>query len=594
MDIFSVGSFAPFYFPRPIYRIFLAVALLLSFLKLACGQEIGAYKTIRSGDFSQTSLWVVWNGTNWLPATQKPGKDQDIYIDQTHRLTLLGSEAVKSVFIHAGAGAAQKLTLNGHNLDVYGSLAAFTGAAPGLPRGALNSQNWIGNSLSSSLTFKGTSRVIVEKSSWSALTTQSRFSVIFDPGPGQVLTLMAPIKALSFSVRSGTLDQKIDRTISPNACFTLSFNTENAIFGAGSFGDFTVEAGATFRSECNANLINRSANAFGSALLFELKREGRLVLQGTSPTIEAAEFRLDGTIIFDPIQGPGTFLTSTYPNSSAPSELRHLELHGPQPLQLPSSLSMTGDLLQFDLGTLRLADTHLSLTGEDDQVLRGSTLELGSFTVDKLGGTVHFQQNLSLERQFTLRQGRLDFHGNDLQLNRSHLGGYSYSKGSWKNLGLLSYFALPPLLNGQNATFPFEDIENGGIRSLQLLGSSSGGTLTLQFIEKKGANHDANFLDRDGTPILYQLHSYFRLAISPPGQEELALRISAAGLLVEDAEDLRVVGTGEPASGSHVPGQYIDQNRWGQRKVRIEELQSGNFTLGSFREGTVLPLPRKK
>jgi hypothetical protein len=217
-------------------------------------------------------------------------------------------------------------------------------------------------------------------------------------------------------------------------------------------------------------------------------------------------------------------------------------------------------------------------------------LELGSFTVDKLGGTVHFQQNLSLERQFTLRQGRLDFHGNDLQLNRSHLGGYSYSKGSWKNLGLLSYFALPPLLNGQNATFPFEDIENGGIRSLQLLGSSSGGTLTLQFIERKGANHDANFLDRDGTPILYQLHSYFRLAISPPGQEELALRISAAGLLVEDAEDLRVVGTGEPASGSHVPGLYIDQNRWGQRKVRIEELQNGNFTLGSFREGTVLPL----
>ena len=594
MDIFSVGSFAPFYFPRPIYRIFLAVALLLSFLKLACGQEIGAYKTIRSGDFSQTSLWAVWNGTNWLPATQKPGKDQDIYIDQTHRLTLLGSEAVKSVFIHAGAGAGQKLTLNGHNLDVYGSLAAFTGAAPGLPRGALNSQNWIGNSLSSSLTFKGTSRVIVEKSSWSALTTQSRFSVIFDPGPGQVLTLMAPLKALSFSVRSGTLDQKIDQTISPNACFTLSFNTENAVFGAGSFGDFTVEPGATFRSECNANLINRSSNAFGSALLFELQREGRLVLQGTSPTIEAAEFRLDGTIIFETIQGPGTFLTSTYPNSSAPRELRHLELHGPQPLQLPSSLSMTGDLLQFDLGTFRLADTNLSLTGEDDQVLRGSTLELGSLTIDKLGGTAHFQLDLALEQQFTLRQGRLDFHGNDLQLNRSHLGGYSYSKGSWKNLGLLSYFALPPLLNGQNATFPFEDIENGGIRSLQLLGSSSGGTLTLQFIERKGANHDANFLDRDGTPILYQLLSYFRLAISPPGQEELALRISAAGLLVEDAEDLRVVGTGEPASGSHVPGQYIDQNRWGQRKVRIEELQSGNFTLGSFREGTVLPLPRKK
>lgn len=594
MDIFSGRSLAPFYFPRPIYRIFLAVALLHSFLEFACGQEIGAYKTIQSGDFSQTSLWAVWNGTTWLPATQKPGKDQDIYIDQTHRLTLLASEAVRSVFIHAGAGAGQKLNLNGHNLDVYGILAAFTGAAPGLPRGALNSQNWIGNSLSSSLTFKGPSRVIVEKGSWSALTTQSRFAVIFDPGPGQTLTLMAPMKALSFRIRSGTIDQKIDRTISPNSCFTLSFNTENAVYGAGPFGDFTVEAGATFRSECNANLINRSANAFSAGRLFEVQQEGRLVLQGISPTIEAAQFRLDGTVVFDPTQGPVTFLTSTYPNSSIPRELRHLELRGQQPLQLPSSLSLTGDLLQFGSGTFRLTDTHLSLVGEEDQVLRGSTFELGSLTVDKLGGTAHFQQNLILERQFTLSRGSLDFHGNDLHLNRSRLGGYSYSTGSWKNLGLLTYFALPPLLNGQNASFPFQDLENGGIRSLQLLGPSSGGTLTLQFMERKGANHDANFLDWDGTPILYQLYSYFRLAISPPGHEELTLRISAAGLLVEDTEDLRVVGTGEPASGSHVPGLYLEQIRWGRRKIRSEELQNGNFTLGSFREGTVLPLPQKK
>ena len=595
MDIFSGSYLAPFYFPRRIYSIFLAVSLLPSFLEPAWGQEIGAYKTMRSGDFSETFIWTVWNGTAWLPASQKPGKEQDIYIDQTHRLTLLTSEAVKSVFIHAGAGAGQKLNLNGQNLDVYGNLAAFTGAAPGLPRGALNSQNWIGNSPSSSLTFKGSSRVIVEKGSWSALTTQSRFAVIFDPGPGQTLTLMAPMKALSFRVRSGTLDQKIDRTGSPHSCFTLSFNTESTVYGAGPFGDFIVEAGATFRSECNTNLINRSANGFGSALLFELQREGRIELQGTSPTIEAAQFRLEGTVVVENAQGPTTFLASTYPNSGAPNELRHLELHGEQHLQLPSSLSLKGDLLQFGSGTFRLADTHLTLRGEESQSLRGSNFVLGSLTVNKLGGTVHFQQDLVLERQFTLLKGSLDFHGNTLQLNRSLQGGYHYSTGSWKNLGLLSYVGLPPLLDFQNATFPFEDVENGGIRSLQLIGPSSGGTLDLRFIEQKGANHDANFLDRDGTPILYQLHSHFQIAMSQAaGLEELELRISAAGLLVEETEDLRIVGTGEPASGSPIPGLELEQIRWGRRKVRIEELQNGNFTLGSFREGSVLPLPQKK
>jgi hypothetical protein len=596
MDIFC-SPLAPFglYFQRTIYRIFLAVAPLLSFLEPACGQEIGAYKTLQSGDFSQASLWAIWDGTTWLPTTQKPGKDQDIYIDQAHSIRLIDNEAVKSVFINASAGAGQKLNLNGNNLDVYGTLAAFTGAAPGLPRGALNSQNWIGNSLSSSLTFKGSSRVIVEKGSWSALTTQSRFAVIFDPGPGQVLTLMAPIKALSFRIRSGILDQRIDRTTSPANCFTLSFNTENSVFGTGPFGEFTVESGATFSSECNANLVNRSANGLGSALLFELQREGFLVLQGARPTIEAAQFRLDGTVIFEGVQGPITFLTSTYPNSSQPRELRHLELNGVQQLRLPETLFLKGDLLQVGSGTFQGTDTHLSLIGEEDQLLRGSTLSLGSLTVDKPDSTVQVEHDLIIERHFTLAQGILDFQGNNLLLNKSGLGDYRYSKGSWRNLGLLSYLVLPPFLDAHNATFPFEDLENGGLRSLQLIGSSSGGDLHLQFVEEKGANHDANFPDLDGTPILYQLHSYFRFALSAAsGQQELELRISAAGLLVEQEEDLRLVGTGEAAPGTHLPGLELEQVRWGRRKISFTELQQGNFTLGSFREGSVLPLSRKR
>jgi hypothetical protein len=595
MDIFSWSSFAPSRFHQRIYRIFLAVAPLLSVLEPACGQEIGAFKTVQSGDFSQISVWAVWNGSAWLSATQKPDLAQDIYVDQTHTLRLLGNEAVKSIFIHAGVGAGQKLNLNGFNLDVYGTLAAFTGAAPGTPRGALNSQNWIGNSPSSSLTFKGSSRVLVEKSSWSGLTTQSRFAVIFDPGPGEILTLMAPIKALSFRVRSGMLDQKIDRSISPIACFTLSFNTENGVFGAGPFGDFTVESGATFRSECNANLINRSANALGSGRLFEVQREGNLVLQGTSPTIEAAQFRLDGTITFEGTQSPISFLTSTYPNSSPPRELRHLALHGPQPLQLPEALFLTGDLLQQGLGTFRGTDTHLSLVGAEDQLLRGSPMNLSALTVDKAGGTVHVAQNLVVARQFTLTQGSLDFHGNTLQLNTSGLGGYRYAKGTWRNLALLSYFGLPPLLDASNATFPFEDLKNGGLRSLQLLGPSAGGSLDIQFVEHAGANHDANFLDRDGTPILYQLHSYFWVALSPAsGNQAIELRIATAGLLVEAAEDLRVVGTGEAAPGSHLPGLEQEQIRWGRRSISFAAPQQGKFTLGSFREGTVLPLPSKQ
>ena len=592
MDIFyKCQTSSEPHFQRTIYSIFLAVVSLLLFLNPCYGQEIGAYKTRASGDFNQTSIWEVWDGTAWLPATQKPGKEQDIYIDQTHSLRLLDNEAVKSVFIHAGAGAGQKLNLNSNNLDVYGALAAFTGAAPGQPRGALNSQNWIGNSPSSSLTFRGASRVIVEKNSWSALTTQSRFAVIFAPEPEQVLTLMAPIKALSFRIRSGTLDQKIDRTSSPLACFTLSFNTENSVFGAGPFGDFTVEPGATFRSECNANLINRSASGMRPALLFELQPEGHLVLQGTRPTIEAAQFRMNGTVIFEGSQGPISFLSSTYPNSSHPNELRHLELHGTHQLQLPEALSLKGDLLQQGTGTFQGTDTHLSLTGEEDQLLIGSNLNLQSLTMDKSSGTVHFQQDLNVEQQFTLTNGALDFHGNTLQLNKSGLGGYQYGKGSWRNLALLSYYGLPPLLDEHNATFPFEDLANGGQRWVQLLGSPpAAGELSIEFEEEEGANHDANFQDVDGTTILYQLNSHFKILVEPMlGEGELELRMAADSLLIEQVEDLRLVKRGQAGPG--IPLQGVAENfPWARRRINWADLPGHEWTIGSFREATVLPI----
>ncbi|MBM3427005.1 MAG: T9SS C-terminal target domain-containing protein, partial [Bacteroidetes bacterium] len=266
------------------------------------GQEIGAYKTRVSGDFNLPATWEVWNGSNWVNATQKPGSTTDIYVDRGHTLRLLGAESVKSLYLHAGAGAGQKLNLNNFNLDVYGVLAAFSGSAPGQPRGAWNSQNWIGNSPNSTLTFKGQSRVIVDKASWSAQTTQSRFGVIFDPDPGQELTLEAPFKALSFQVRSGTLYQKNEDPSRSSPCHTLSFNTENSIYGPGPFGTFTVEGGATFRSACSSQILQRTGAS--PALRFDLQKEATLLLEGQAPVIEAANFLLDGTLIFRGIGEP--------------------------------------------------------------------------------------------------------------------------------------------------------------------------------------------------------------------------------------------------------------------------------------------------
>ena len=593
MDIFPhQPPHSRIHFQRTIYRLFLAVVSLLSFLIPGLGQEIGAYKTRASGDFNLASTWQVWNGSTWVSASQKPGSTSDIYIDQGHTLRLIGPESVKSLYLHAGTGAGQKLNLNNFNLDVYGVLAAFSGPAPGQPRGTWNSQNWIGNSPNSTLTFKGASRVIVDKASWSAQSTQSRFGVIFDPDPGQELTLQAPFKALSFRVRSGTLYQKNDGSSSSSPCYTLSFNTENSIYGSGPFGTFTVEAGATFRSVCNSLLIHRGGST--PAFLVEVQREATMLLEGQDPKMESANFSLEGTLIFRGTQGSMNFLGSSFSASAKPSQVRHLVVDGNADLILPANLVLQGHLLQMGQGGFQIAPTQLTLTGDEDQFLNTQTLLLGSLILQKPDGKVSLGADLSIYRSLTMMEGILDFQGHDLALNTSSLGTFNYQAGSWHKLGRFSYFGLPNILTPTSGTFPFEDLGNGGFRGLQILGPTpAGGNLSIDFIEQRGANHDANFQDVDGTEILYQLYSHFKVSANPNlGQEELELRISADNLLLDQVGDLRVVSRGKSAPGLPMPG-VLAGYPWAKRKLKWSELFDTEFTIGSYREATVLPLRKQ-
>jgi hypothetical protein len=108
-------------------------------------------------------------------------------------------------------------------------------------------------------------------------------------------------------------------------------------------------------------------------------------------------------------------------------------------------------------------------------------------------------------------------------------------------------------------------------------------------LEYKGANHDPNFNDTDGTPILYQLYSHFQFSGLTPSTQSVELRLSAADLIVDNVDDLRVVGTGQPAPGSHLPGSDASL-LWARRTLSWNELSGVNFTIGSYRELTILPV----
>lgn len=576
------------FFDCRIYSIFLAVGVALFHTTSVQSQEIGAYKTISSGDFGNPLIWAIWNGSSWNPATVKPGSSNDIYIDRNHILRLTGDEQVNTLFINAENLAGQKLNLNGFNLDIFGMMRAFSGVAPGAPSNAWNSQNWIGNSFQSTITFKGTSRKILEKSSWSAQTTQSRFGVIFDPGTGVELILEAPLKALFFRIKTGILFQKSDSSSLPVSCYSLSFNNETN-YGSGPFGDFTIESGATFLSECNSGILNRSTHGSVSALNFILQNGATLILEGSAPRIESANFQLNGTVIFRGSNGPKNFLSSSYPDAGTPNSFKTIELNSGQNLSLPSQLVLSGDLIKTGSGNFLSSATHLTLIGTDNQEVRGFPLVIQDLTVNKSGGIFYTGKALTVVRTLRLEQGRMDLQGHNLSINTSLGGGFIYSGGSWRNVGLFQVFGLPTTLNSENSTFPYEDIKNGGIRKIQLLGTCPGGAISIRFVEYPGADHDPRFNDSDGTPILYQLLSFFQISGLNSGTNDIELRISAAGLVVDKVDDLRIVKPGQASAGVHLPG--LDALMlWARRKLTWNELSDSKFTIGSYRVLSPLPV----
>jgi hypothetical protein len=587
MLAFCFKAIARKIFSCRIYRLFLSVVMACLILHSSFSQEINAYKSIASGNFSNALIWNIWDGTSWIPAAVKPDQTNDVYIDQTHLVTLTGNEVVKSIFINAETSAGQKLNINGFQLEIYGSLNAFSGAAPGIASGTWNSQNWIGNSLTSRIIFRGNSRTIINLGSWSGFSTNSRYSVIFDPGDGVELTIEEAFKSLSFTIRSGTVIQKLDLTVIPADCPTFSFNNETTVYGAGPFGEFIIESGATLISDCNSDILFRSGSI--SALNFDLQNGGTLILEGDAPRIEAANFQINGKVIYRGGTTSKTYLSSSYVDAATPSSVRNLELQSSQSLTLPSNLTLLGDMEQSGTGNFIATGTTLTLLGGSDQEIIGFPLVVRDLVLNKSGGVFYPKGNLTVQRNLTLTQGSIDLEGNNLLINTGLSGSLSYTGGTWRNLGQFTYFGIPTNLNGTNSTFPFEDTQNGGIRKVQLLGTSAGGNLTINFTEYEGAEYNSDFDDNDGIEILYRLFSYFNFTGLNPSSNLLELRISADDLIVDNVDDLRIVGTGYAAPGNHLSG--LDPvELWARRELTFDELAGVNFTVGSYRTLSILPV----
>ncbi|GGZ19687.1 hypothetical protein GCM10007049_10230 [Echinicola pacifica] len=570
-----------------IYKIIFVILSPILILSLAHAQQPGTYRSLTSGDFNSAAIWETFDGSLWSPATVKPGPSNDVFIEFGHTVDLQSDEAVKSLYLNAQLNTLKKLGINGYNLSLYGSLNAYEGSAPGSPVGAWNTIDWIGNSESSRITFRGSSRIAIPSGAWSAFTTRSNFALVFEPDPGAVLSVQASVKASSITIKSGTV---IQEGIPGVSCASFSFtnNPPTTI----PYGILTIENGATLRSYCSDKITYRSEYSSIPAASLLLQEGAKLELHANTSSIDAVDIQLLGEVIFASNAGNQSFITSSMAGTMPPRVYHDIRFTNTANKILPGSLELTGDMIRSSGGEIIDNSSQVSFTGLYSQEVSGFELDISSVIIDKPTGLLSFDENVSSKGDFQMLAGELDFRDHRLAINTASLGIYNYQSGSWANLSGLDYRGIPGNLLPQNASFPFVDRYEEGLRMLQILGShaSAGEQLTIDYHQLPGVDHDANFYDLDGTLILYQLNSYFTISSPSIDPSGLMMRISAHELIVDDEADLRIVGDHIPATGSHQVGELSAGNPWARRSVRMDELNGKNFTIGSERVASILPL----
>jgi hypothetical protein len=579
-----------------IYVNYIVFSVLTSFIIQKADAQIpletGDFKTIASGDFENASVWEVWDGLNWVSAAfgVKPNRNNNIFLDQGHEIRLNGIEEAKNVYLFSAATPGRLLNLQSFELHIYGALRAMREVSGEFELNNVTNAtiDWIYPE-SGKIVFKGTSRMVVDRPSWSANTTNSKFTVVFDPNPGETLIVNSAFKANAFIIQTGTVIQTVNSMGVP-ACSTFSFNIQAMFNGTGPYGDLIIEPGATLISECFfplAQIIRRSETI--PANLFHLKPGANFVLLGNDPVMDAANFLFEGNVYYRSNTGNQRLVRSSMAASENPKTYHNILFENAANKLLPDSVFLRGDFVRLTGGNILEAPTYLRFEGAGIQQVVNWPMDLQQIAVDKPSGKVVLSSDLRAKSNFFMKQGQLDFNGFDLYVNTSGGGSLNFSGGNWLNLHQLHYNQIPTTLNTGNATFPFEDAYNGGIRKIRLLGNSPGGNLSVRFMEIPEANWDPMFNDSDGTPILYQLNSYFEFSGLLPSTDDIELRISAENLIVDNVDDIRIVSNGLAAPGIHLPGSDPD-TLWARRDLQFWQLDGVTLTIGSYRELSILPV----
>jgi hypothetical protein len=418
--------------------------------------EVGDYRTIGSGDYNNPAVWQRWDGSAWVASSTKPNQSNNIFIDQGHEVRLTANEEANHVYLFSAATPGRKLNLQSFELRVYGALRAMETISGEFYLNNVTSllTDWIYPE-TGRVVFKGSSRTVVERGSWSASNINSRYTVVFDPEPGATLTVNAGFKANAFIIQSGTVLQKVNTAGTP-ICSTFSYNNQTIFNGMGPYGNFIIEPGATLISECSAPLeqiIRRSAAVPGA--LLHVKPGGNLVFLGNEPTLDVADFRMEGNVYYHSNSGTQRLVRRVLTTAVKPNQYHNLLFENNALKQLPDSVFVAGDIALLNGGSIAESPTYLRLNGDGMQQIINWNLNVAQVEVNKPTGSVLAFEDISIKRNLIMRDGQVDFNGFDLFVNTSGTGGLLYEGGQWLNLHQisLSKYAHNPYRNQRYFSF---------------------------------------------------------------------------------------------------------------------------------------------
>ncbi|EPR67162.1 hypothetical protein [Cyclobacterium qasimii] len=587
---------------------FLSTGLFAALFLLACYPSFAAipldntcYRTSLLdngiGDWDDPATWDWYNGTTWVPAIDYPNRDARVFIGRRNEVRLTKNEEVNALYLFAetigGVDPGPKLNLQTNELWVFGQLHSISEDDEGFIFYNVTSgiTDWIYPE-TGVIVFKGESRTVVDRNSWSANNSSSRFGVIFDADPSETLVVNAAFKANSFIIRSGTVLQTVNEEQSPSYTSTFSFNT-HADFGSLDYGEFRIMSGAKLISEGSKafdQIIRRTISKPASS--FILEEGANLLLLGEAPVIDAVNVQLDGNVTYAGEGVDQEFLESSLTTPDTEFIYNHLSFTGVAEKVLPAELKVSGDMTFLDGGNVNGVATRFIPVGEKDQQIDIPSFSLNEFEMEKATGMLSLQNDLSILNTFDQIAGAIDFLGNSLLLDFGSSGAYNYSSGDWLNLDELVYQNLPTVLDEGNALFPFFDSEFGFQRHLLLEGTlaGSGNSLGIRHVENPGVTYDPGFNDTDGSRVVYQLNSYFAITGTAGAAQEVNIWVLSDDLGIQDVNHLRLTGDGEAAAGIHVAARDIGGKLWAGRELPLNELVNNAFAIASISELSVLPL----